>query len=120
MNDNAKLWVQALRSGEYKKGRWALRRQDKGRDKFCCLGVACDLYQQQVGGLFVETKGGLSYYDSRASDLPDRVKDWLGLADSMGSFQSGKNSLMMLNDRKGYDFVQIAKVIESEPSLFSV
>ena len=32
-------WVAALRSGKYQQGRDVLR---KG-DKFCCLGVACDL-----------------------------------------------------------------------------
>jgi hypothetical protein len=38
-------WVAALRSGEYEQGRSYLRSKDPngGNDKFCCLGVLCDL-----------------------------------------------------------------------------
>ena len=45
MNENAKKWVKALRSGEFEQGTGYLR---KG-DKFCCLGVACAVYQDEVG-----------------------------------------------------------------------
>ena len=45
MNKEVKQqWVAALRSGEYKQGKNALRRQYEGEDaEFCCLGVLCDL-----------------------------------------------------------------------------
>lgn len=43
LNENAKKWVQALRSGEYKQGKDALR----DNDKFCCLGVACEVYKKE-------------------------------------------------------------------------
>lgn len=33
-------WVEALRSGKYEQGECALRTSD---DKFCCLGVLCDV-----------------------------------------------------------------------------
>ena len=33
-------WVAALRSGDYKQGKYALR---KSNGTFCCLGVACDI-----------------------------------------------------------------------------
>ena len=37
-----KLWVDALRSGEYKQAREVLR--TNGGTSFCCLGVLTDLY----------------------------------------------------------------------------
>jgi hypothetical protein len=40
--DRIKKWIAALRSGEYKQGTFALK---KG-DRYCCLGVACDIYRK--------------------------------------------------------------------------
>lgn len=41
MNPKIKVkWLAALRSGKYKQGRNALRPTD---DRFCCLGVLCDV-----------------------------------------------------------------------------
>ena len=39
MNELTKAWLAALRSGEFKQGRDALR---KG-DEWCCLGVLCEV-----------------------------------------------------------------------------
>lgn len=41
-----KRWVAALRSGDYKQGTGALRNAD---NKFCCLGVLCDLHSKAHG-----------------------------------------------------------------------
>lgn len=41
-----KNWLKALRSGEYKQGEAALRKEaNDGIEKFCCLGVLCDLVE---------------------------------------------------------------------------
>ena len=45
MNDNATAWVDALRSGGYAQGIGSL----KFDGKFCCLGVACDLFMKSEG-----------------------------------------------------------------------
>lgn len=43
MNPEIKTkWVEALRSGKYKQGKKSLRSREG--DKYCCLGVLCDLY----------------------------------------------------------------------------
>lgn len=35
-------WITALRSGDYKQGRFALKNVDPGKDDvYCCLGVLC-------------------------------------------------------------------------------
>lgn len=47
-------WLEALRSGEYKQGRAYLRKDDK----FCCLGVLCDLIDSTQWGLLFLGGGG--------------------------------------------------------------
>jgi hypothetical protein len=49
MNPEVKaLWLDALRSGEYKQGQGRLRKtEDDGTFSYCCLGVLCDLYIKQ-------------------------------------------------------------------------
>lgn len=39
------LWIDALRSGEYHQEQHVL----SYNGAFCCLGVACELYQKEVG-----------------------------------------------------------------------
>lgn len=43
--ENIKLWLAALRSGEYKQATGVLN----NGNGFCCLGVACDVYAKQTG-----------------------------------------------------------------------
>ncbi len=46
MNERIKkLWIESLRSGLYQQGNGRLR----VGDKYCCLGVLCDLYDQEHG-----------------------------------------------------------------------
>lgn len=44
--DIAKKWVKALRSGKYKQGKHMLKAATKTGMRYCCLGVLCELYQQ--------------------------------------------------------------------------
>lgn len=127
MNDNAKKWVAALRSGEYKQGKNALTRTTKNGERHCCLGVACDLYLKEHPSrlAFKEVAGtGTTYREYRASDgtvtsanLPPVVVLWLGLNSRWGfhRLKSGKGTdLAALNDA-GKRFKTIAKTIEAEP-----
>lgn len=116
MNDNAKAWVQALRSGEYQQAKGHLSK-DGG---YCCLGVACDIYKAVTPGFT---------YEVSKIHLPAQVKEWLGLAFHNGNFNTNNGSdprkiLTNLNDGMasiaGLTFAEIADVIESEPEgLFS-
>lgn len=103
-------WVAALRSGEYKQGKGTLR----DGDRYCCLGVACDLYRKHGGGPdWGNPKfGRYEYYLGYEASLPSKVLDWLGLSCHVGSYRS--NSLVELNDN-GQNFEEIANLIESEP-----
>ena len=122
MNDNAKLWVKQLRSGQYRQGQgWLHTREENGVDSFCCLGVACDLYQRQTGDQIGAPsgqpwEGKVIAYDGQEAHLPDKVKNWLGLSTEAGTFVVAKcpDSLIDMNDG-GSDFNEIADIIESEP-----
>ena len=68
-----KMWVAALRSGEYEQCRKVLRNGEGG---FCCLGVLCDLYAKETG----DSEG--EAFDSIDNELAPCVTEWAGLADS--------------------------------------
>lgn len=121
--ENRRKLVEALRSGEYQQGRSALTHHLKeGKDLFCCLGVACDLFAKEHPDILnrhtgetISTfigKGGAQY----SSVLPLIVRDWLGFATASGELRidfekQGATSLAQLNDI-GTPFKEIADVIE--------
>lgn len=135
MNDNAKKWVEALRSGKYKQTTEALHDENG----YCCLGVACELYQQEVGDLEIEHEEVMNpqdhrkihkatFYNNEWQNLPPVVMDWLGLRDDTGSYEVKiepqdalsyrevrDESLAAKND-EGSSFSEIADIIESEPT----
>lgn len=112
MNKNALLWVEVLESGEYRQGRKRL----KSEDRYCCLGVACELYMHVTG----KSLKGTAFYDEEGTQaLVENlrvVRDWLGLRDGMGRFFLGGDSTLLtrLNDT-GTTFKEIAALIRSEP-----
>lgn len=115
LNENAKLWIEALRSGEYEQGRDKLQ-SEKG---YCCLGVAASVYEKSTGNTLVKCpEGRLPGEWLDESYLP--VKQWLGLRHSDGGFTPPQNpiksvdTLAELND-SGVSFLQLADLIESEP-----
>ncbi len=117
LNKNARKWVKALKSGKYKQGRNKL----KVGDKFCCLGVACDLYAKE----YPSAKWKRSHFQGQNQFLPDSVRNWLGLRDGGGRMPFRLYSLTDLNDGikadgdsegvKRHSFKEIAKFISSKP-----
>ena len=111
MNENAERWVETLRSGEYEQTTGSLR----SNDKFCCLGVACDLYDESGWedchvNQCVYRANGVAY----DVDLPLAVRTWLGLRDEIGTFELSPDegsSLEHANDG-GATFEEIADLIE--------
>lgn len=114
LNKNAKQWIEALRSGKYKQGLRALR----NKNKFCCLGVACDLYRKVHPEAKWHKSGEHWIFLGRYQDyLPSEVQTWLGFNNSQGLFtdeNNNKESLAELNDAEK-SFNEIADVIESRP-----
>jgi hypothetical protein len=120
--DIKKRWVDALRSGEYQQGRELLVQNDVLGDRFCCLGVLCEI--AVADGILI--REGHEYYakdnktDVSDAILPMAVLRWADLPDQ------GHNApevpiplreaayLTTLNDQLEYNFGQIADVIEEK------
>ncbi len=114
LNENAKKWVAALRSGEYEQGHNALRTENT----YCCLGVACDLWAKENNIEWIKTSvaphGFAIINEHQFGVLPNEVKDWLGLVNIEGRNRNN-NPLWVQNDSDNQSFEQIADFIESEP-----
>lgn len=108
----AEKWVAALRSGEYKQGTKYLR----SGDKFCCLGVLCDLAVKEniiTDPVKKAINNSIYEYDhSDAGIASYSVREWSGLRDCMGMYDhSNPMGLAELND-SGKTFAEIADIIE--------
>jgi len=87
-------WIEALRSGKYKQGRWRLRTKS---DDFCCLGVLCD-----VSGVSEWEENGLCYsYEGASSHLPPSLRNQL-------TREAKEIDLTRMNDNSGMSFPDIA------------
>lgn len=130
INENAKKWVEALRSGKYKQGYGCLAAihtdlEGKKTEEYCCLGVACEVAIEN--GLKIETfvtKGAFHEYKAyghkeESSVLPHQVIQWLGMASANGSYFPDENAdlttLIEKNDGRHNSFDAIANIIESAP-----
>jgi len=120
----AKKWVKALRSGKYKQGQSWLKQYDKkGQERHCCLGVLCELYNDEMKKKHkksLNTKIVDGWAERRISfnkqdqGLPVVVKKWAGMKDSLGYFIADtefSECLADLNDM-GTKFKTIANTIE--------
>lgn len=121
-----KKWVKALRSGKYKQGAGSLKQYNsKGETQHCCLGVLCELYNQQMKKnkkkMLSETtwsndsdfSHGYCRLGGKKEDLPKEVMKWSGISNNLGSFyrDDKQESLADLNDM-GRKFKTIADIIE--------
>lgn len=106
-------WIDALRSGDYKQGRGALC---SDKNKYCCLGVACELLPKKFKGIWIEDKEDNSWNltingDEDAhfgGDLPNEILNYIGINCYI------QNDLINLNDLNKLSFKQIAKYIETQ------
>jgi hypothetical protein len=122
--DIAKKWVKALRSGKYKQGECYLKQfNDNGQAKHCCLGVLCELYNNEMKkkhkkSLNTKIVDGYAErpvsFNKQQQGLPSVVKKWAGMKDSLGYFIADtefSECLAELNDM-GTKFKTIANTIE--------
>jgi hypothetical protein len=106
-------WVAALRSCEYQQGEDSLRTDNK----FCCLGVLCDLHSKETGIEWeVPWLGQPCMYLGEEGLLPDAVVLWAEAADSsVGSVSiSGSTSRLAEHNDDGCTFAEIADAIEAQ------
>lgn len=74
-------WLEALESGDYEQTSSYL----KYGDSFCCLGVACDLFD---GDAWQLRPGSCNAYeiDGETAYLPSEIKETLRMKDAEGKF----------------------------------
>lgn len=107
LNENAKKWVAALRSGEYKQTKNYL----KNNEGFCCLGVLCDLYAKDAGVAW----NGARFMGSFQTP-PRVVLEWAALREPDGDHRAaGMHTSLTARNDNGCSFSKIADIIESEP-----
>lgn len=101
MIERRKAWVEALRSGDYKQGKWEM--YNSCRDTYCCLGVGHKLATGENP-------------KRSSTDGYDIVKEYYGLKDQLGRYgNDGDKALFHHNDTDDYSFNQIADIIELAP-----
>lgn len=107
MNERIKkLWVEALRSGEYPQTSGCLR-DGKG---FCCLGVLCDLFSKETGQNWDN-----HHFLERSDALPKEVSDWAGLGIEENPVIDEENGLCAIeaNDDRLLTFNQISDLVSA-------
>jgi hypothetical protein len=96
-------WLEALRSGKYEQARGELR----GGDKFCCLGVLCDVVKPGAwnGENWVWTTEEMSVATSDMLPTPFRVSH-------AHISEEDEQTLIHLNDEEHASFGAIADWID--------
>lgn len=95
-------WIDALRSGKYEQGRNALCKDNK----FCCLGVLCEINIEKLN-IKVEVDQHLEKsYDMDRTALPRKVSDEINIDNT------AVLALIDMNDIKNKSFEEIADWIE--------
>lgn len=123
--DVIRLWAARLRSGKYAQGHGRLR---DGNNRYCCLGVLCELaVEHEIIPPGRPNEHGSWVYgpdgEGSVNVLPAAVADWAG-TDGGGSFSGdpiyslpgyAAHQLWQLNDTLRWDFTKIADFIENRP-----
>lgn len=108
---NMKLWIDALRSGNYEQCRNRLTIvDDTGRESHCCLGVACEVAIANGSGTIKTTHTESAEYDGMGGILPDSVQNWLGLNNRNPTIDG--HTCSRWNDTFCASFNQIADALE--------
>ena len=96
-------WLRALRSRAYAQGRERLLRTEKGVDRFCCLGVLCELHAHETGDAW----GADENYHGSMGMPPYTVREWAGFLGDSPLY-----ALIDMNDLDRQSFSAIADYIE--------
>lgn len=111
--EHMRLWVAALRSGDFMQTTGTLAIQlDENEWGYCCLGVACEVAMAHGVPLDVEIKPNKTVtYDRSTSILPVQACEFFGLeyGDPMITQHYEASAA---NDQQGWTFNQIADAIE--------
>ena len=104
--DIKKKWIDALRSGKFKQGSGELCNMES--NKYCCLGVLCEITRQDNPHIKRTKEGHYSLHkkDSVDGQLDDAMLTYFGIDDEI------QNELIDMNDDRDKSFKQIADYIK--------
>ncbi len=111
-----KLWVTALRSGEYEQTDGQLRlTEETGTTSFCCLGVLCNLHAQAHPKIAAMNEDSEMYMGEEQT-LPAEVMKWAGLNEVLGDtvIIGGRANKLAEHNDGGSSFAEIANAIEAQ------
>lgn len=116
LGSNQENCLQALESGEFKQGLGLLHAIEEDGHHFCCLGVACKIFNlgKELDPEFGKKYAYIDGLDSNAETAPEDIVENLALYDSVGSAKTGITSLTQMNDG-GKTFKEIAEIIRKNP-----
>lgn len=131
LGPNQKKWLAALESGRYEQGRGYLN----CKNKFCCLGVACDLFHPTAPVKLEGDYDGLIGYPEEnghveTSVATKKVVEALKLRDNCGSPLRNEEEddyegdslylyqLTTLNDDHNATLKQIARIVRDNPERY--
>ena len=108
--DHREQLVRALMDGKYRQSHTALRRNDK----FCVLGVACDL---SMLGTWQGDEDSMAYVvgnEWSSIELADSVAEYYGFASTNPEvhYNGRLRTLMSLNDGQEMPFNKLAELID--------
>lgn len=109
-------WIGALEAGQFEQCTEYLQ----VGDRYCCLGLACALFSQELGLASHDSDLlGCRYYDEEKSELPEKVQRHLGLRSPIGRARdrTAHEDLSTLNDM-GASFAEIARLLRSHPDQY--
>lgn len=98
-----KMWIKALRSGEYKQGKGYLRQDGE----YCCLGVLCDLHRKlkKKKRWKADSSGTFFMYDGDCSLLPTSVINWAGLEDDDPKLSKNKHAAALNDEGRSFNYI---------------
>jgi hypothetical protein len=108
---NVQKLITALRSGEFTQGHRRLRTNNT----FCCLGVACEIYRQEIPNTKWKFSMQVGFddvyqFENEKFHLPLEVQKWLGFATNAGA---DKDTFLTKMNDSGKNFSEIADYLES-------
>lgn len=112
LDQNRLKWIEALESGKYKQAQYYLQRQGG----FCCLGVACDIYDPKGWDVIPVNDVKQVKYKDLSSSPPEYINEYFGI---IGKYRSDSEEadvelvdvLINMNDSYGKTFSEIAEYL---------
>jgi hypothetical protein len=116
-------WLERLDAGADPQGSGYLALRVKGDWRYCCLGIACEVYREVVGTLALEEGTGPRVYSGEIRYLPEEVREAFGFRSFRGTddalvWKSEEHAgLADANDSGKLTFPEIAELVRQKHSV---